>query len=165
MSIILRQNEKLIKTVRQHSMFLMPMFFTWPLIIVVGLFVRYFFDFSFFGYWFWVLAVLVLAVILIILHKLYIWKNSALVITSQRLVKNEQRGFFSKTVTELLYKDVLEVSYDKNGISASLYDYGDLKIRTASENEIVFDKIADPDETVELINEVRQGGERLSPQN
>lgn len=98
----------------------------------------------------------VLLVLLMILYKCYIWRNNALVITNQRLVENEQRGFFSRTVTELLYRDILEVSYDKKGINASMYGYGDLKLRTAAENEIVFEKIPKPDETVEMINKVRQ---------
>lgn len=156
MPIILRQNEKLIKTVRRHKMFIAPLFFSWPLFIVGLLFVRYFLEFNFFGYWGWMLAIVSLVVILIILRKLYIWKNNALIITSQRVIENKQGGFFSKKVTELLYNDIMEISYNKEGLAASLYDYGDLKIRTASENEMVIKEIAKPDETVELINQIRQ---------
>lgn len=160
MPIILRQNEQLIKVARQHVIFLMPAFFSWPFVIVGFLAVRYALGFDFFGYWGWVLVFAVLLVTMVVLYKYYIWRNNVLIITNQRVVENEQYGFFSKTVTELLYKDILEVSYDKKGVSASMYDYGDLKIRTASENEIVLEKIADPDETVELINQIRQDGMR-----
>ena len=163
MSIILRQNEQLIKVVRQHMMFLMPAFFSWPFVIVGLLAVRYGLGFDFFGYWNWMSVLAVLLVLLVILYKYYIWRNNALIITNQRVVENEQHGFFSKTVTELLFRDILEVSYDKKGVSASMYDYGDLKIRTAAENEIVLEKIAKPDETVELINQIRQGSARVAP--
>lgn len=156
MSIILRQNEELIKVVRKHWMFLMPVFFTWPLIII-GLFLsRYLLNFGFFGYWSWVIILGVLVVAFIILQKCFIWKNDALIITNLRVVENEQHGFFSKTVTELLYQDIVEITYSKHGMNASLYDYGDLKIRTAAENEIILEKVAEPDETVELINNIRQ---------
>lgn len=161
MPIILRQNEELIKVARQHVMFLMPVFFTWPLIVVALLIGRYFLHFDFFNYWNWTLVFAILVVALIILYKYYIWLNNALIITNQRVVKNEQRGFFSQTVTELLYQDILEISYSKQGMNASLYDFGDLQIRTASENQIIVEKIADPDGTVELINKVRRVG--LSP--
>lgn len=160
MSITLRQNERLIKIARQHIMFLMPMFFSWPFLIVGLFIVRYALKFNFFGYWFWVSVIAVLLVLLVILYKSYIWRSNALIITDQRIIENKQHGFFSKTVTELLYRDVLEVSYDKKGISASMYDYGDLRIRTAAENEIVFEKIAGPDEIVELINKIRQSDEQ-----
>ncbi|MBI2670200.1 MAG: PH domain-containing protein [Candidatus Yanofskybacteria bacterium] len=156
MPIILRQDEELIKIARKHVMFLIPVFFTWPL-IVVGLFlVRYSLDFDFFGYWTLTLILSALIVTFIILQKCFIWKNDALIITNQRVVENEQHGFFSKTVTELLYQDIVEITYSKRGMNASLYDYGDLKIRTAAENEIILEKIANPDETIELINNIRQ---------
>ena len=163
MSIILRQNEKLIKVARRHKMFLMPVFFSWPFVIVGLVLVHYTLDFNFFGYWGWTLVFGALLVALIILSKYFIWRNSALIITNQRTVKNEQRGFFSKTVTELLYRDIREISYSKEGVNASLYDYGDLKIRTAADSDIIIEKIAEPDETVEIINQMRQGGKISEP--
>ena len=158
MSIILRQNEKLIKVVRRHMMFLVPVFFSWPLVIIGLVLVRYVFDFNFLGYWGWILIFAVLLVALIILYKYFIWRNSALIITDQRVVENEQRGFFSKTVTELLYRDIREISYSKEGVNASIYDYGDLKMRTAADSDIIIEKIAEPDETVEIINQIRRDG-------
>src|SRR3989344_9388432 len=122
MSIILRQNEDLIKVVRRHKVFVMPIFLSWPLLVVAGFAARYLLNFDFFGYWVWSLVFLVLITFLIILSKYFIWHNNTLVITSQRVVKNEQKSFFSKTVTELLYDDISEISYSKEGINASIYD-------------------------------------------
>lgn len=156
MAIILRQNENLIKTVRKHSMFLMPVFFSWPFIVVGLLVARYGLHFGFFGYWKFILVVAILIVALIVLYRYYIWKMDALIITDQRVIENEQHGFFSKTVTELLYQDILEISYSKSGLNSSIYNFGDIKIRTAAQNEIVFDKVANPSEVVEIINSVRQ---------
>ncbi|MBI2062781.1 MAG: PH domain-containing protein [Candidatus Yanofskybacteria bacterium] len=161
MSIILRQNEELIKVARKHIMFLLPVFFTWPFLIAGMILIRYALNFDFFGYWWLLLIVVFLIVVLVILYRYFLWKTDALIITNQRIVENEQRGFFSKTVTELLFQDILETSYSKEGLSASLYDYGNIKIRTAANNEIIFDKIAKPDETVELINRIRRKDERV----
>jgi hypothetical protein len=140
-------------------MFLLPVFFTWPLLIVALILVRYLTHFNFFGYWPPVLAFAVLLVLPIVLYRFFIWRMDALIITDQRVVENEQRGFFSKTVTELLYRDILEISYSKEGMNASLYNYGDIKIRTASENELVFEKIPNPAEVVEVINKIRQNNQ------
>jgi hypothetical protein len=137
-------------------MSLLPVFFTWPLIIIALILIRYLTAFDFFGYWSLVLFFAILVVLLVILYKLFIWRRDALIITDQRFVENEQRGFFSKTVTELLYHDILEISYTKEGLSASIYNFGDIKIRTASENELVFEKIPNPAEVVEAINKIRQ---------
>lgn len=136
--------------------FLVPSFFSWPLLIIAMLSARYWLDFNFFGYWGWSLTLAVLIVILVILYRYFIWRNNALIITNQRIVENEQHGFFSKTVTELLYRDIREISYSKEGMNASLYDYGDLKMRTAADSDIIIEKIAGPDEVVELINKIRQ---------
>ena len=163
MPIILRQNEKLIKAVRRHKLFLLPVFFGWPLIIVALFAVRYVVNFNFFGYWGWTLTFALLMVALTIFYKYYIWRNKALIITNQRVVENEQRGFFSKTVTELLYRDIREISYSKDGMNASVYDYGDLKMRTAADSDIIIEKIAEPDETVELINQMRQSDKLSGP--
>ena len=156
MPIILRQNENLVKMVRKHVIFLLPVFFGWPWIIVVLILVRYLAHFDFFGYWPFVLILAVLLILLVIMYRLFIWRMDALIITDQRVVENEQRGFFSKTVTELLYRDILEISYTKEGVASSIYNYGDIKIRTASENEIVFEKVPDPAGVVEVINRNRQ---------
>lgn len=155
--ITLRENEQIIKNVRQHKIFLWPAIFGWPWLVIGPMLIRYLINFKFFGYWPWVLIVSSLITVLIILYRIFIWKRNALIITDQRLVENEQLGLFSKTVTELLYEDVRQISYEKHGVSASLYDFGDIKIRTASDNEIVFPQIAEPDEVVEIINGIRRG--------
>ena len=163
MPVSLRQSEQLIKVVRRHKIFLLPVFFTWPFLVVALLAVRHLSGFDLFGYWNWVLIFAILLVALIIMYKYFIWRNNALIITDRRVVENKQRGLFSKTVTELLYPDILEVSYNKQGMNASLYDYGDLQIRTAAENRIVVENVAEPDETVELINKIRQGDIPVAP--
>ncbi len=164
MPIILRENEQLVKVVRKHSIFFVPVFFTWPWIIVAFFGVHYLAKFDFLGYWSLVITTVIVIVFLIILYRYYIWRMDALIITSQRVVESEQRGIFSKTITELLYQDILEISYDKEGVNASLYNYGDIKIRTASQNEIVINKIPEPDNVLELINTLRQGGKPATVQ-
>jgi hypothetical protein len=156
MPVILRQNENLVKLVRKHVIFLLPVFLTWPLIVVALILIRYLVRFDFLGYWPLVFIFAVLLVLAIILYRFFIWRKDALIITDQRVVENEQRGFFSKTVTELLYRDILEISYTKDGLAASIYNYGDIKIRTAAESEIVFEKIPNPAEVIEVINRIRQ---------
>ena len=135
---------------------MLPIFLTWPLIIVGAVLARYAWGFNLFGYWGWVLIAAIIVVFFIILQKFYVWKSSALIITDQRIVINQQHGFFSKTVTELLASDILEVSYSKKGISASMQNYGNIIIKTASDHDMVLENIANPDKTVEFINQMRR---------
>ena len=156
MSISLRQNENLIKVVRQHWFFMVPTFVGWLAVLVVLLIVRYAIPFNFWGYWSLIFLLAVLIVAVIISYRFYLWRRNALVITDQRVVYFEQEGILSKTVTELLLPDVMEVAYVKNGINASTWNFGDIKIRTASDNTIVIPRLPAPDEVMETINRIRQ---------
>jgi len=162
MSIILRENEKLVKVVHVHPVNIIRQFLLWPWIVVALLLVRYLADFNFFGYWNFVILIAVLIVAVVVFYKYYIWRANALIITDQRVIENQQQGFFRKTVTELLYNDILQISYSREGMSATFYNYGDLIIRTASNNQIVFEMIPGPDRVVSLINEIRQQKRGLS---
>lgn len=155
--IILRQNEKLIKIIRRHWIFVAPTIVFWVIFVVALGAIKFFIAFDLWGYWFWLMAVIAAVILLTILRKYYLWRANVLVITDQRVVENEQKGFFSKTVTELLFKDILEISYSKNGLNASLYNYGDIRIRTASEDDLIVPKIPDPGQVVEVINQTRLG--------
>jgi len=159
--IILRQNEKLVKVVREHWMFLIEVFFTWPWILVGLVFVRYLLNFNFFGFWNLVFIFAVVVIGFIVLYRYFIWRMNALIITDQRVIENLQQGFFAKSVTELLYQDILEISYSKQGLNATLYGYGDLKIRTAAKNEVVFERVPNPDQVVTLINNIRQASRHI----
>ena len=99
---------------------------------------------------------IILIVLIIILHKIFIWRNNGLVITNMRIIENEQRGIFNKLVTELLFDDIKEISYEKNGLNASIYNFGDLKLRTASENEVTIERVSEPEQVVDIINQLRQ---------
>ncbi|MEX1064148.1 MAG: PH domain-containing protein [Candidatus Paceibacterota bacterium] len=156
MPIILRQNEKLIKAVRKHRSSLMTAVWGWPLLVIGLAVIRSYLNFDFFGYWQWVLVFSILIVAIIILAKYYIWRMNTLIITNQRIVENKQHGIFSKTVTELLYQDISEISYSKKGINASLNNFGDITIRTMSESEIIVEKISSPEKVVDMINQTRQ---------
>ena len=124
------------------------------LIIVFG--VRYYFDYDFNGYFFpWVSLISIGLTTLIILLKFYVWRRDYLVITDRRIIYHRQKSLFSKVVIEILYTDIIEVSYSQKGLSSSLANYGDLKIKTMS-GSINFRKASKPQELVELINNQRE---------
>jgi len=153
--ITLRENEKLIKTVRQHrSVVAGPIIWS---VLFAGLVSWVFLKFKLdvFGYS-WEIAIgAVLIAALIILYKIYIWRKNALIITSQRVILNIRQGAFSRTVTELLYRDIYDISFKQSGLVALVNRYGKLIIKTPSGSEITFDKVPWPSEVVRVINEIR----------
>ncbi len=153
--MVLRENENLIKVIRRHKSSLGG---TWSLsagLMFLFLFVLFYLKFNFFGYGWQAFSVFVLILVLVCLYKFYVWKNDVLFITSQRVIRNEQAGLFNKTVTEILYQDVHEIIFNKKGLASIVNNYGDLIIRTPSDNKIVFEKVPDPEKVVEIINKTR----------
>lgn len=130
------------------------------LIIVFGL--RYYFNYDFNGYfWPWVSLISTGAATIIILLKFYVWRRDYLVIADRRIIYHRQKSLFSKVVVEILYTDIVEVSYSQKGLSSSLSNYGDLKIKTMS-GSLHFRKVGKPQEIVELINNQREKIKRLN---
>ena len=153
--MILRENETLFNIVRRHTVALYGPFSLVGGVLVVYLLIVYYFQFNFFGYDWQVLSVLIPILTLFVVYKIYIWRKNAFLITNQRLINNEQEGFFSRTVTEITYDDVHEIEFKQGGLSAVVSNYGTLVIRTPSENQIILEKIPNPEKVVELINKTK----------
>ncbi len=56
-------------------------------------------------------------------------------ITNQRLLDIEQKGFFSRTVSELDLKRIQDITSEVHGILATLFEFGNINIQTAGERE------------------------------
>lgn len=153
--MVLRENEKLIKVIRRHKSSLSGLWSASTGVVLLFVLILFYFKFNFFGYAWQVFSAIALALSFAVLYKLYVWRNNVLFITNQRVIRNEQTGLFSKTVTEVLYQDIHEIVFNKKGFSAMVGNYGTLIIRTPSDNKVVFDKIPDPEKVVEIINKMR----------
>ena len=151
----LRENEILIKIIRRHTSGLTGPYSLASGVLIIYLLIVYYFQFNFFGYNWQALAMLILVLAIFIVYKVYVWRKNAFVITNQRLINNEQSGIFSRTVTEISYNDVHEIVFKQKGLSTIISNYGTLIIRTPSENEIILERIPEPERVVELINKAK----------
>ncbi|MCB9799095.1 PH domain-containing protein [Candidatus Nomurabacteria bacterium] len=67
------------------------------------------------------------------------------IVTNDRIIDIEQLGLFSRTISELDLFRIQDVTSDIKGFFPTMFNYGDLTIKTASSNiHIVFRNIADP---------------------
>lgn len=151
----LRENEKLIEAVRSHRSSLNSVWFLSAAMLFLFFFLLSYLKFNFFGYAWQAFSVLAFILATFALYKMYVWRNDVLFVTNQRVIRNEQEGLFHKTVTEILYRDIHEIIFNKKGFSSIVNNYGNLVIRTPSDSEIVFEKIPDPEKVVEIINKAR----------
>lgn len=57
------------------------------------------------------------------------------VLTDQRVIAIEQRGLFARTVSEFDLSRIQDVTIEVHGIIPTMFNYGNLMVRTASEHE------------------------------
>ncbi len=80
------------------------------------------------------------------------------IITNDRIIDIEQFNLFSRTISELDLFRIQDITTDVHGLFASMFNYGNLKITTASGNlDLVFHNIPSPDkirrELLDLAND------------
>lgn len=69
------------------------------------------------------------------------------VITDERIIDIEQKGLFSRTVSELDLIRIQDVTTNVHGIFPTIFDYGRVNVKTASQNvEIIFKNVPNPAE-------------------
>ncbi|KND47512.1 MAG: hypothetical protein AB199_03720 [Parcubacteria bacterium C7867-004] len=87
------------------------------------------------------------------------------VITSHRIVRIEQHGFFNREVSSFLLLKVQDVSTTVDGIFADLLGYGTIQVETAgtSAKHFVMDGVSDPQGMRDLI--MREIGQLHTPTN
>lgn len=67
------------------------------------------------------------------------------IVTNMRVVNIEQKGLFSREVSELNFDKIQDVSTEVNGMIPTFLNYGDVQIQTAGEEEkFMFRNVPDP---------------------
>ena len=147
-------SEKVILTLRQHwSVFRLAILLTFflPFLLLSGI---YFSNATGFldillvqqGI-FWLAIFLLAAGLLMILYRYYFWKRTLYIVTDQRVMMVVQEGLFSRSVQQAPNHKIMNVSAKVEGLTASLYGYGDVSIEVllpGREKAIVFHKVGHP---------------------
>lgn len=76
------------------------------------------------------------------------------IITDQRIVSIEQKGLYRRTVIEVRYGQIQDITSDVSGVVATYFQFGNISIQTAAENEgMVLKQITHPIETRRVISD------------
>lgn len=150
--IAFREGEQLIATYRRHQFMVLvealPIALFFPVVLGAALFAIAELSGAYAP-----LAPLVLLGAALFLHLLWIALFIVLadfyldvwILTSQRLIAVEQKGLFSRTISEFELARIQDVTVDVHGIVATLLNYGNLNVRTASEHEhFIFKQVWHP---------------------
>ncbi len=161
----LKENERIVKIVRCYPLtYFFPILATFILIAT-----PFFFLFLFFS---WGLIGLVIFLGLIFLGIIYgarefvLWYFNVFVITNQRIVDIDQRGFFDRIVSEAPFEKIQDISYRIKGIFQTLFHYGNIQIQTAGTAlRLELKNIYQPEKVQELITYLIKQDQKLKSQS
>ena len=84
------------------------------------------------------------------------WACTLLIITDKRVIDIDQRGFFDRTVTEIVYDQIDEVTYRIQGIVETIFRYGTIRLHVdGSAADIEFARVKKPARIHDLLNDLR----------
>jgi uncharacterized membrane protein YdbT with pleckstrin-like domain len=157
--IDLKKDEKIISLHRRHIFIiileLLPIVFASITIIGVAFFLAFFVLESVYT-----VIPLIFLITIIFLHMLWIVAFIILadyyldiwILTNDRLITIEQKGLFSRKISEFELPKIQEVSVDVSGFFPTLLNYGNVRVRTASENpDFIFKQVGDPNKAKDNI--------------
>jgi len=138
-----RTDEVVKSVIRRH-----PIVFFWPLLqatlaLAIAIIVFVYFDF---GLVFYIIAGLVVLFSFSVIFKInYLYQNSFCLITNQRVINVDQRGFFNRQITETDYSKIQDVTNTTSGMIGTTFNIGNIIIQTAgTQNQLIIKKIPNP---------------------
>ncbi len=147
------EDEEIIKVLHRNWFYLLQqfllLFFLSAIFFVAIIFVPIFFpdffgsqskEFMLFFENFFMLVIWMYGFLIWIDYYFDIW-----IITNKRIVNIEQKGMFSRKVSEMEYSKMQDITTEVVGFLPTIINYGDVKIQTAGEREeFVFRTVSDP---------------------
>ena len=82
------------------------------------------------------------------------------IVTERRIINIEQKGLFSRVVSELELEKIQDITTDVKGVIPTFLNFGDLHVQTAAEKErFLFRDIPDPYDVKNLIMNLQKKSE------
>jgi uncharacterized membrane protein YdbT with pleckstrin-like domain len=76
------------------------------------------------------------------------------IITNERVINIEQKGLFVRSVSELKFSRIQDVTSEVSGMIPTILNFGDVKVQTASEEDyFLFRRVPDPYHVKDVIME------------
>jgi len=147
-----KKGEKLIAVYRRHIFVLLlelfpPILFSIIVVAVASFLILMFFSGQ------TAMIVLILFIMTLFLHMLWLvifisfadYYLDIWILTDRRVISIEQASLFARTTFEFELPKIQEVGVDVRGVIPTLFDYGNVRVRTASENpDFVFKQVGSP---------------------
>lgn len=147
----LKIEEEVIKIIRRYSLTMFWTYFISILLIILAFFFIYpLFRLGWLG--FFLFFFIIIFTIFFAVRKYILWSLDVFLITDQRIIDFDQKGLFNKNVTETTFDNIQDISYNKKGFFATFLDFGNIIVKTASQNsDLEFHKVKHPAEIQDLL--------------
>lgn len=107
-----------------------------------------------------IMAVDILMIVVAVVAYL-IFRQNRVILSNQHLIQITQSGLFKRELSKFSLDELQDVQGTRKGLFATLFNYGEILIETAGENEnFLFRPVADPLGTAETINDAHEIYER-----
>jgi hypothetical protein len=83
-------------------------------------------------------------------REFYIWYANVCVVTNQRLVDIDQSGIFQKTVSDIDFGKIVDISYSVKGVRQTIFNIGSIKVQ-ASGATLLLKNIKEPGKVNQLL--------------
>ena len=160
---ILKDNEEIIEMFRTYGLFIvLPVAIGLILALAPWFFFVRLYDLGSAG-----MAVFVLSQTvgwLLIIKTLYIWRRNLLVVTTLRIIDVNQKSIFNRTISEVGYDMMQNVTYEVDGVLATILNYGNLIFETiGSDTAYVFKRVKSPVRIQNIVIEAKAESMRFGP--
>lgn len=92
---------------------------------------------------------------------IFVWDSDVLLVTNLRVIDVDQKGIFSRHVSESSLGAIQDVSWTKKGLWATLFGMGSVKIQTSGAQAVLeAEDIPNPERVNELINQLKDQAPR-----
>ena len=157
-----RESETIMAVIHRHWFDIVTHFIL--VILFTGLIIASFFALPFFSPTGGILTNQSFVLFLQNTFLLFLWMYSFLIwidyyfdvwiITNERVINIEQKGLFVRTVSELKFSRIQDVTSEVRGMLPTILNFGDVKVQTASEEDFfLFRQVPDPYHVKDVIME------------
>lgn len=163
--------EKLEFLLRRHPITFVPKFLLFLVLLTVPIIIYFLFTAIFTDLMtseiIYALAVLLasvyyLSIILFFYTQFVVFYLDIWIVTNDRIIDVYQHGLFSRTISEFDLYRIQDVTTETRGLFASLFNYGNVIIKTASVNtQIIFYNIPNPNEVREALVQLAEGDRKF----
>lgn len=151
----LKDEEQIRAMVRRHAITLIgPLLLAMFLIVIPFFFLFPLFNLGLLGVIIFGLLILVGA--FLAFRTIFVWDNDVLIVTTQRVLDIDQKGLFSRHVSEANLNAIQDVSWKKQGFWQTMFRMGSVTVQTAGATATIQgDDLPRPEKIQNLINDVR----------